>query len=126
MSTHRPTAASTTAVPVATGRIRVRKRAATHRYEVSLGGRPAGFAAYRDHDGRRIFFHTEISAAFGGQGLAGVLVAKALAATRAEGLRIVGVCPLVAAYVEKKSEYVEIADTATPELRDWLRAALTA
>ena len=45
------------------------------RFEVSSDGAVAGFAQFVDHDGRRVFFHTEIGEEFGGQGLAGTATA---------------------------------------------------
>ena len=46
------------------------------RFEVSCDGAVAGFAQFVDHDGRRVFFHTEIGEEFGGQGLAGTVVER--------------------------------------------------
>jgi hypothetical protein len=48
--------------------------------------------------------HTEIVPAFKGQGLGARLVAGALEDIRAQGLRVVAVCPYVRAYMRKHSE----------------------
>lgn len=85
------------------------------RFEVTDDGQVAGFAQFVDVDGQRIFFHTEIGEAFGGRGLAGVVVGQALAATRDEGLRIVPVCPFVKKYVGKHHDFDDIVDKVTPE-----------
>jgi predicted GNAT family acetyltransferase len=45
-----------------------------------------------------------------------VLIAEALAATRAEGLRIVAVCPMVAGYIKKHPEFDDIVDAPTPQI----------
>ncbi|MBI3224582.1 MAG: N-acetyltransferase [Mycolicibacterium cosmeticum] len=74
------------------------------RFEVYLGADLAGFAEYLDHQGRRLFFHTEIGEQFGGKGLAGTLIRHALAATVESGLRIVPLCPFVKSFVDKHSE----------------------
>lgn len=48
---------------------------------------------------QRIFLHTEVAADFEGRDLATILVGEALDKTKADGLRIVAVCPLVKAYL---------------------------
>lgn len=90
-----------------------------HRFEIHVGAERAGLTAYTDYDGRRIFFHTEVSAEFEGQGLAGVLVRQALDETRAAGLRIVAVCPYVARYVRSHHDWDDVLDHVT---NDALRA----
>lgn len=79
--------------------------AAQDRYEITVDGTPAGFAAYTDEGDRRIFHHTEIDPAFGGRGLGGKLVGAALADTAAAGKQIVPTCSFVVAYVAKHPEY---------------------
>ncbi|MGO1948112.1 MAG: GNAT family N-acetyltransferase [Mycobacteriaceae bacterium] len=61
-----------------------------------------GSAYFVDHDGARIFFHTEVGDDYSGRGLAGVLVENALADTRAAGLTVVPVCPYVNSWTKKK------------------------
>lgn len=85
----------------------------TDRFEIQADGAPGGFAQFVDHEGSRVFFHTVIDPAFKGQGLGGALVARALEATREEGLRIVAVCPFVKGYVEKHPEWAEHVDAPT-------------
>jgi predicted GNAT family acetyltransferase len=38
------------------------------------------------------------------------VIGEALAQTKAEGLRIVPMCPTVAAYIQKHQEYADITD----------------
>ncbi|MBN0973722.1 MULTISPECIES: GNAT family N-acetyltransferase [unclassified Gordonia (in: high G+C Gram-positive bacteria)] len=105
---------------------------AERRYEITVEGTtaPAGFAEYRDRDAgsdpasgvARVFFHTEVDPAFGGRGLATILVREALDDARDRGLRIVGVCPLVAAFLKKNPEYASFAEPVTPAALTWLRA----
>ncbi len=100
----------------------VRDLPAEHRYEITVAGRRAGFAAYVDRPGgegggqRRVFTHTEIDPNFEGQGLGGVLVKGALDAVRASGRRVVPVCPFVSAYLKRHAEYEELVDRATPAI----------
>ena len=94
------------------------------RFVISVEDTKAALTMYVDHEGRRIFYHTEARDEFGGRGLASILIAEALAATRAEGLRIVPVCPLVARYVAKHDQYADVVDAPTPETLTWLRGHL--
>ncbi|MGV9576143.1 GNAT family N-acetyltransferase [Streptomyces sp. NPDC003509] len=102
----------------------VRNVDARHRYEILAGEVTAGFTAYRDRDGQRVFFHTEIDDAFAGQGLASVLVRGALSHVRDTGRRIVPVCPYVAKFLKKHEEFADITDPVTPEVLQWLDTAL--
>jgi predicted GNAT family acetyltransferase len=92
------------------------------KFTVAVEGTPVGLAAFGDREGQRVFSHTEVDDAYGGRGLATVLVAEALAETRAEGLRIVAVCPMVAAYVKKHHEFDDIVDRPTREIVRWLKS----
>ena len=80
------------------------------RFLIAVEGHSVGLVDYHDGDGRRVFPHTEVSPQFQGRGLATILVAEALRATRAEGLRIVPTCWMVAEYIDKNPEYADITD----------------
>ena len=69
-----------------------------------------------DRDNRRVFYHTEVEDQFEGRGLASILVGEALEATRADGKRVVAVCPRVAAFIKKHPEFSDITDPVTPEI----------
>ena len=91
------------------------------RFTVSVEGAQVGFTEFVDDEhGRRIFFHTEVDAAYGGRGLATILVQEALDATRADAKRIVPICELVAAFLGKHSEFDDIVEQPTDEIRQWL------
>ncbi|MGC4936001.1 GNAT family N-acetyltransferase [Gordonia sp. DT30] len=96
----------------------------TLRYQISVDEQIAGVTVYREreHDGatERIFFHTEVAEKFGGRGLATILIAEALADTRAQGKVIVAVCPMVAAFVEKHHEFDADTRPVTEEVIDWV------
>lgn len=79
------------------------------RFTIAVDGRTVGLADYHDRDGSRVFPHTEIDTAYEGRGLGTILVAEALRRTRADGLRIVPTCSMVAHYVEKHPEYADPA-----------------
>jgi predicted GNAT family acetyltransferase len=48
------------------------------------------------------------------------LVAEALEATRADGKRVVPLCPMVAAFIKKHPEFNDITDPVTPALLQWV------
>lgn len=80
------------------------------RFTIAVDGQQAGLTKIVDRDGQRIFPHTEVDDAFQGRGLATILIREALKQTRDAGLRIVPVCPMVLAYVEKHHEYDDVVD----------------
>ncbi|MFE2185956.1 GNAT family N-acetyltransferase [Streptomyces sp. NPDC059455] len=97
---------------------------ARHRYEILVDGERAGLTAYRDRGAQRVFHHTEVGDAFAGQGLAALLVQRALTDVRDSGKRVVPVCPYVAKFVEKHDEFADITDPVTPDVLRWLEAEL--
>lgn len=93
----------------------VTHRPERNRFEVAVGGKRVGLAEYAEDHGRRIFFHTEVDDDHSGQGLAGTLIRRALDATREDGLRIVPVCPYVAAFVKRHHDWDDILERADRE-----------
>jgi predicted GNAT family acetyltransferase len=94
------------------------------RYEITADGQHAGFAAYRDTGGQRIFYHTVIEDGFTGRGLGSQLVHAALSDTRTSGKRIVPVCPYVARYLKTHHEVDDLLDPATPAALEAARSAM--
>lgn len=91
------------------------------RFSISVDSQKVGFTEFLDHStdqgNQRIFPHTEVDEEFGGRGLATILISEALAATRADGLRIVPVCPMVVAFIEKHPEYSDVVDPITIDVK---------
>ena len=80
------------------------------RYEATTdGGVVSGFADYRDRDGVRVFVHTEVDDAFGGQGVGSTLARGALDDVRARGLSIRAECEFIQGYLAKHPEYADLA-----------------
>ncbi len=77
------------------------------RFTIAVDGRTVGLADYYDREGSRIFPHTEVTPAYQGRGLATILVAEALRRTRAEGLRCVPQCWMVADFIAKNPEWAD-------------------
>ena len=80
------------------------------RFTIAVDGQAVGFAEYADAGGRRTFPHTVVDGAFRGRGLATILVAEALHATRQAGLRVVPACSMVADFIDKHPEYADLTD----------------
>lgn len=98
------------------------------RFEVLVGGRVIGKAAYKTYDEggfpQRIFYHTVINEEYGGQGLAGRLAEVALKETASEGLRIVPVCPFIKKFLTKHPEFEADTTVPTPVHLEYLSVAL--
>ena len=70
------------------------------RFELQTEGGRA-FLRYKRADGALTLIHTEVPEELRGHRLGERLVVAALDAARAEGLRVVAVCPYVRAYLRK-------------------------
>lgn len=77
-----------------------------NRFEVYVDDALAGFTAYRPGDGVREFDHTEVDPEFGGRGLAGTVVARALADTEDAGLSLIPTCSYVRKFVTKNPAHL--------------------
>lgn len=89
--------------------IEVRDNPDAGRYEVTVDGAAAGFAAYRyESEDRVVFFHTQVDDAFEGQGVASALLRYALDDVRARGVRLVPQCPFVADYIQRHQDYADL------------------
>lgn len=86
------------------------------KYTIAVEGKQVGFAEFADRGDQRIFHHTEIDPAYGGRGLASILVEEALNAARDEGKRIVPVCSMVVTVLKKHPEFDAITDPVTPDV----------
>lgn len=70
------------------------------RYEILQGDTVAGYTEFIvDRKGRLVFPHTLVDPAFSGQGLAKILVSRALADVAARGETVVPVCPYVVKFL---------------------------
>lgn len=83
-------------------------RRAESRFEAWLGDRRAGFLGYRDENRLIVVTHTEVPPEFEGRGIGGELVRAALDEWRAEGRRVVPVCPFVKAWIDRHPDYADL------------------
>ncbi len=88
--------------------VRVVDVPAAHRFELHVGGELAGFAEYTLRAGSLALNHTEVSDAYGGRGLGGVLARGALDSARARRLSVLVRCPFVRGWIDKHPEYADL------------------
>jgi uncharacterized protein len=81
----------------------VRNNAEKARYELEVDGHLA-IAEYRLRPGRISFTHTEVPDALAGRGVGKRLVKSALDDARAQGLKVVPICPFVKHYIDTHPE----------------------
>lgn len=63
----------------------------------------------------RVMYHTRVADAYGGRGLASRLVRHAVEETVDAGIKIVGVCPYVASWLDKHEEFAQHVRPTRPE-----------
>lgn len=99
--------------------ISLRNNPDRRRYEVLDGETVIGKAywvPFEAADGpQRIFYHTTVDDAYGGQGLASRLARYALDDTIEAGLPVVPVCPYIKGWLEKHPDYKAHTAPVRPE-----------
>jgi uncharacterized protein len=75
------------------------------RYEVHLDGETAAIADYVKQPGTVSFTHTETFEGHKGQGLAGLMIDRALRDAQAEGLAVIPFCSYVRHYIGEHDEF---------------------
>ena len=88
--------------------LEVRDNPERSRYEALVGTDVAGFAAYRDSAGTRVFTHTQVDDDYEGHGVGSTLARAALDDVRAKGMQIVPRCPFIAAWVQHHPDYQDL------------------
>ncbi|MDQ1056360.1 putative GNAT family acetyltransferase [Arthrobacter globiformis] len=99
--------------------ITVRHAVDKHCYELVDGETAIGKTEYVPASGpddkERIFYHTEVSEAYAGKGLATVLAKHALDDTIAAGLTIIPVCPYIKGWLRRHPDYQQHTAPILPE-----------
>ena len=78
-----------------------------HRFEVRTEAGTA-FLAYNLAAGLIVFTHTEVPEAMEGQGIGGALARAGMEYARAEGRKVVPICPFVAAWLRRHPEHADL------------------
>jgi len=69
----------------------------------------AGFAEYiRTNAGLIVFTHTEVNREYEGQGVGSALAEAGLDYARAEGLSVLPICPFIAGWISRHSDYADL------------------
>ena len=85
----------------------VRDNPERRRFELDTSGGIA-FANYRRDGGVVTIMHTEVPAHINNKGLGSQLVRGALDLIRAEGVKVVPMCPFVGFFISKHPEYADL------------------
>jgi len=94
----------------------IRDNAEKHRFEIDLDDGSIAIAEYIVRDDKITFTHTEVPPVHEGKGIGTALIRFALASARDRGLKVVPVCPFVAAYIKKHPEEQDLLDPAYRKL----------
>lgn len=78
------------------------------RFEIFVDGALAGYTEYHEQGDLRVFPHTVIHEAYGGRGLAKILVRHALDETRAAGRPVLPYCKVVRGFIAKNPDYLDL------------------
>jgi uncharacterized protein len=89
-----------------------------HRYEARMGDEIAGVAAYVRSPEMIAFVHTEVGDAFEGRGVGSALARAALDDARAQGLRVLAICPFIKGWITKHPEYHDLEYEPTSQVSD--------
>lgn len=81
-----------------------------HRFEAVIDGLLSE-VAYRQFDDTITFLHTEVPVELEGKGIAKALAKAALDHARDNGLKVVPLCPFIAAYIKRHPEYQPLVKT---------------
>jgi acyl-CoA synthetase (AMP-forming)/AMP-acid ligase II/predicted GNAT family acetyltransferase len=84
-------------------------------YEIWVGGKRAGIAAFHSEAAGTAFSHTVVDDEFAGQGLGSALARGALDDTVARGETIVPYCPFIVAYLRRHHDYDDSVQWPDPD-----------
>lgn len=88
--------------------VEVTDNRSSSRFEAREDARLAGFSEYIRTPELVVLTYTEVDAAFEGRGVGSQLARHGLDAARAEGLKVMALCPFVAAWLARHPEYSDL------------------
>jgi len=91
-------------VKVSTENVVVENNEAAKQFESQVDGHVA-FLQYHYSKGSIVFTHTEVPSVLEGRGLGGKLARAALDYAKTHQLTVIPLCPFVASYIRKHTEY---------------------
>jgi uncharacterized protein len=78
------------------------------RFELLVDDKPAGLVTYLRRGTSIELLHTEVDPAYEGHGYGSELARGVLDAVRAEGLRVIPLCPFIRGYLQRHPEYEDL------------------
>jgi predicted GNAT family acetyltransferase len=90
--------------------VEVRENVAQHRFELPIAGEALAVAYYTIEDGRVVLTHTEVPAAFSGQGIASRLAHGVFELLRRTGRKAVLKCPFMGEFFARHPEYADVVE----------------
>jgi predicted GNAT family acetyltransferase len=78
------------------------------RYEARIGDGLAGVASYVRTPDLIALVHTEVDDAYAGRGIGSALARTVLDEARAQGLRVVAICPFIDEWLTRHPEYEDL------------------
>jgi hypothetical protein len=99
------------------GAVNITNNEEAQRFEAQVDGLRA-ILTYRRFPDRMVLNHTEVPRPLEGKGLAAKLARTALDFARVNQLRVVPLCPYIAAFIRRHAEYQDLV--STDELRKLL------
>ena len=85
-----------------------------NRFEMNVDGNFA-IIEYKEFPGKIVLIHTEVPPVLEGKGVATAIIEKSLDYIEANKLKLIPLCPVVAAYVKRHPEWKRILDQALKE-----------
>ncbi|MCX6464207.1 MAG: GNAT family N-acetyltransferase [Pseudonocardiales bacterium] len=98
--------------------ITVTENRAANRFEARDGETLAGFADYLRTAELVAFVHTEVDPAFEGRGVGSLLARAGIESVRADGLRVLAVCPFIAGWLSRHPQYADLEYRAVSTVTD--------
>ncbi|WP_081983432.1 GNAT family N-acetyltransferase [Streptacidiphilus albus] len=89
-----------------------------HQYQARYGEALAGLAQYLRSPGLIAFVHTEVDPRYEGRGVGSALVRTSLDRARADGDRVLAVCPFYAAWIARHPDYQDLLHTNRSQVTD--------
>jgi uncharacterized protein len=93
----------------------VRRNADRRRFELDTNGKLSIVAYFQPDDHTLALTHTEVAPALEGQGVGSRLVTQVLQYAEAHNLKIVPLCPFVAAYIRRHPDWQRVVSAAYSE-----------
>jgi predicted GNAT family acetyltransferase len=87
--------------------VNIRQNVPRNRFEVEIDGGLA-LAVYRLANNVMTFTHTEVPANLRGRGLGSQMMRAVLENVRAQGLKVVPMCPFVADYIDRHPQFADL------------------